>query len=203
MYRITVDPPTNASSRRRSQRVVLRVPLVLRTELADGRKLRVHAFSLVVNAHGGLLESPLMVEANHQIALVNPKTGKEAWCRVIRSECSSADTVSLAFEFHEPTATDFGLSAFHPKIGGRSTLSVTSHISMALLTLSFGTYLLVIGVGDDGPAADLLVLVGAVLFATGLFLFGFTIKNFLLVRRVRLHVKGIKRLISTTSSRAN
>jgi hypothetical protein len=77
---------------------------------------------------------------------------------------------------------------------------VTSHISMALLTLSFGTYLLVIGVRDDGPAAALLVLVGAVLFATGLFLFGFTIKNFLFVRRVRLHVKGIKRLIFTTST---
>ena len=60
--------------------------------------------------------------------------------------------------------------------------------------------LLVIGVRDDGPAADLLVLVGAVLFATGLFLFGFTIKNFLFVRRVRLHVKGIKRLIFTTST---
>src|SRR5271168_934615 len=100
-YRITADPPTDASNRRRSQRVVLRMPLVLRTELADGRKLRVHAFTLVVNAHGGLLESPLMVEANQQIALVNPKTGKEARCRVIRSERSSADTVALAFEFHE------------------------------------------------------------------------------------------------------
>ena len=35
------------------------------------------------------------------------------------------------------------------------------------------------------------------------FLFGFTIKRFLFMRRVRLHVKGKKRLVSTTSSRAN
>jgi hypothetical protein len=116
-YRITVDPPTNASNRRRSHRVMLRVPLFLRTELADGRKLRVHAFSLVVNAHGGLLESALMVQANHQIALVNPKTGEEVWCRVIRAERSSTNTVKVAFEFHEPTATFWPIS-FPPEDWG-------------------------------------------------------------------------------------
>jgi hypothetical protein len=80
---------------------------------------------------------------------------------------------------------------------------VTARISMAVLILSFGTYLFAIGVRDDGPAADLLVLLGAALFVAGLFLFGFTIKRFLFVRRVRLHVKGKKRLVSTTSSRAD
>jgi hypothetical protein len=80
---------------------------------------------------------------------------------------------------------------------------VTAQISMAVLILILGTYPLAIGVRDDGSAADLLVLVGAALCAAGVFLFGFTIKRFLFMRRVRLHVKGKKRLVSTTSSRAN
>ncbi len=114
-----VDPPPDLSNRRRSQRVVLQMPLLLRTELTDGRKVRVHAFTLVVNAHGGLLKSPLMLQANHKIALVNPQTGMEAWCRVIRSERSSADAVTLAFEFHEPSATFWPIS-FPPEDWGRS-----------------------------------------------------------------------------------
>ena len=114
-----VDPPPDLSNRRRSQRVVLQMLLLLRTELADGRKVRVRAFTLVVNAHGGLLKSPLMLPANHKIALVNPQTGKEAWCKVIRSERSSPDTVSLAFEFHEPSATFWPIS-FPPEDWERS-----------------------------------------------------------------------------------
>ena len=108
--KIVVDPPSNLSNRRRSQRMVLQMPLLLRTELTDGRKVRVRASTLVVNAHGGLLKLPLMPEANHKIALVNPQTGIEAWCRVIRSVRSSADTATLAFEFHEPSATFWPIS---------------------------------------------------------------------------------------------
>ena len=69
---------------------------------------------------------------------------------------------------------------------------MTAQISMAVLILILGTYLLATGVSDDGPAADLLVLVGAAVFVAGLFLFGFTIKRFLFVRRVRPHVKDKK-----------
>ena len=71
---------------------------------------------------------------------------------------------------------------------------MTSQISMALLILSFGTYLLVIGVRDGGSAADLQVLAGAALSAAGAFSAGFTIKRFLFARRVRQHVRGKKRL---------
>ena len=69
---------------------------------------------------------------------------------------------------------------------------MTAQTSIAVLIFILGTYLLATGVRDDGPAADLVVLVGAAVFAAGLFLFGFTIKRFLFVRRVRLHVKDKK-----------
>jgi hypothetical protein len=69
---------------------------------------------------------------------------------------------------------------------------VTTRISMALLILSFGTYLLAIGVREYGPAADPLVLIGGVMFAAGLFFFGFTIERFLFIRRIKRHVKGKK-----------
>lgn len=104
MIQTIVNPPPDLRNRRRSQRVVLQMPLLLRTELTDRGKVRVHAYTLIVNAHGGLLKSPLMLPANYKMSLVNRQTGKEAWCRVIRSERSSADTISLTFEFHEPSA---------------------------------------------------------------------------------------------------
>jgi hypothetical protein len=120
MVGIAADPPPNLRNRRRSQRVELRIPLVLRTQLPDGRTLRVHVISLVANAHGGLLESPLMIQANHQIALVNPKTGQDAWCRVIREERSSTGTFNLAFEFREPQAKFWPMS-FPPADWGTLT----------------------------------------------------------------------------------
>jgi hypothetical protein len=61
---------------------------------------------------------------------------------------------------------------------------------MEALIVSFAIYLLAIGVGDCGPAADLLVLVGGALLPAGLFLCGFTIKRFLCMTSLGRHVRG-------------
>lgn len=59
------------------------------------------AFTLAVNAHGGLLEAPLRVAANQRITLVNSQTGKVADCRVVRVEGPSESNYTIAFEFDE------------------------------------------------------------------------------------------------------
>ena len=45
-----------------------------------------------------------MADAQQEITLFNPKTGKEARCRVVRVERRSSELVSMAFEFHERMA---------------------------------------------------------------------------------------------------
>jgi hypothetical protein len=52
----------------------------------NGNRVQAQGFTLVVNAHGGLLEAPLRLAAKQRIALVNPSSGKLAECRVIRSD---------------------------------------------------------------------------------------------------------------------
>jgi hypothetical protein len=61
------------------------------------------AFTSTVNAHGGLLESPMKLAANQKILLINPHSGTEAGCRVIRVEGPASALYEIAFEFDEST----------------------------------------------------------------------------------------------------
>jgi hypothetical protein len=99
----SVTPP-ELLNRRRSQRVALRVAVFIQSEGADGKRKQIEAFTLIVNAHGGLMETSLLSEVNQNITLVNPKTGSEAKCRVVRVEQRPSEMTLVAFEFHEPTA---------------------------------------------------------------------------------------------------
>jgi len=89
--------------RRRSERVTLRVAVLLRTETMNGNTPAPQAFTQVVNAHGGLLESPVTLLANQETMLVNPQIGQEAKCRILRTERLSPEKVATAFEFCQPT----------------------------------------------------------------------------------------------------
>jgi hypothetical protein len=98
---MTVSEPKN---RRRSQRITLQTVVLINATLIDGKTVRVQAFTLVVSAHGGLLESPLKLAVNQRILLINPHSGKDVGCRVVRVEESSSASYEVAFEFecHSP-----------------------------------------------------------------------------------------------------
>jgi hypothetical protein len=108
-----VGDSTGTAGRRRSQRVRLRVPVLIKVRTREGAPNRVEGITLVVSAHGGLLESPLLVADNEEIALAVPFTGKEVGCRVVRWEMTSSGLVRFAFEFREP-ASDFWPVNFPP-----------------------------------------------------------------------------------------
>jgi hypothetical protein len=93
---VTESDPKN---RRRSQRIALQIAVLLKASLQDGRTVQVQAFTAAVNAHGGLLESPVKLTANQKILLFNPHFGKDVGCRVVRVEGSSSGLYELAFEF--------------------------------------------------------------------------------------------------------
>jgi hypothetical protein len=107
---VTESDPKN---RRRSQRAMLQLAVLVRANMPDGRCTQVQAFTLVVNAHGGLLESPLELAANQRITIINPQSCKDVVCRVLRIEGPSSGLFQVAFEFDQPSA-HFWPIAFPP-----------------------------------------------------------------------------------------
>jgi len=97
-------PESDSKNRRRSQRVMLQLAVLVRANMPDGRCVQVQAFTLAVNAHGGLLESPLELTANQRITIINPQSGKDVGCRVVRIERSSLALLQVAFEFDHHSA---------------------------------------------------------------------------------------------------
>jgi hypothetical protein len=88
---------------RRSQRVMLRLNVLIRFEVGEGNRQQTHAFTITVNAHGGLLESPFRMALGQSITLINPQTGKEIGCTVIGVHASSQGYFTIAFEFTQPS----------------------------------------------------------------------------------------------------
>ena len=88
-------------NRRRSQRVLLQVPVHIRARMPDGNLVQTQAFTQVVNAHGGLLEAPFRMTVGQEITLVNPHSRKEVGCRVVRVEGPLDGCFATAFEFNE------------------------------------------------------------------------------------------------------
>jgi len=97
------------SNQRRSSRVSLLVVVLIRANMPDGRLVQVQAFVSVVNAHGGLLESPMELAAKQQIALINPHSRREVRCRVVRVE-KVAGLYEVAFEFDQRCALFWPIS---------------------------------------------------------------------------------------------
>ena len=95
-------PATENSNRRRSERVMLQVPITVRTDTLDGKKIEEATHTLVVNAHGGLMKLKAELLVGQPIRLQNPQTRAEESCRVVRVDESGADHFAVAFEFDKP-----------------------------------------------------------------------------------------------------
>src|SRR5215813_1250771 len=94
--------PSEGANRRRSERVMLQIPIVVTTKTVDGEKLREETQTLVVNAHGGLMKLSMEVLNGQPIVLKNPRSGVEAPARVVRIENPPGGYTAVAFEFDEP-----------------------------------------------------------------------------------------------------
>jgi hypothetical protein len=103
----------NAANRRRSERVMLKVPVVVRIEASDHECMHQQADTMVVNAHGGLLRVGVELSPGQKIILINPKTHAEETCRVVRAEHLKSGDFAAAFEFGRP-APQFWPIVFPP-----------------------------------------------------------------------------------------
>ena len=102
--------PTN---RRRSERVMLHVPVTVLTETLEHEHLEEATHTLVVNAHGGLMKLTMELLVGQPITLRN-HAGAEQGCRVVRVDQTGTDHFAVAFEFDQP-APKFWPVVFPPK----------------------------------------------------------------------------------------
>jgi hypothetical protein len=106
---------SNAANRRRSERVMLKVPVVLSIHSADRIVTEEKTSTQVVNAHGGLLGLQMEISAGQLFLLTNSKTGVTRECTVVRTQQSSSGPgLLVAFQFATP-APDFWPIVFPPK----------------------------------------------------------------------------------------
>lgn len=71
------------------------------------------AFTLVVNAHGGLLELSYKLPRGQKIWLISLGTGAKVPCHIIGSRKSDEGAFAVAFEFENPSP-DFWPISFPP-----------------------------------------------------------------------------------------
>lgn len=93
------DDPIN---RRRSERVMLRMKVTVIAEDVQRQPRQEEALTLVVNAHGGLLQMKMDVHVGQPMRLLNPQNNVEQNCRVVRIDDTSTEFFSVAFEFDQP-----------------------------------------------------------------------------------------------------
>ncbi|HUE55814.1 MAG TPA: hypothetical protein VMO76_08285 [Candidatus Udaeobacter sp.] len=94
--------PSNPMNRRRSERVMLQMKLEVTAEDIERKPRQEDALTLVVNAHGGLLQMKMHVHVGQPMLVVNPHNRIQQNCRVVRVEDTSPEYFSVAFEFDRP-----------------------------------------------------------------------------------------------------
>ncbi len=102
----------DVKNKRRSERVVLRVPVTLSVNSSNGQPMQEKVFTNVVNAHGGLLVAQVHLAAQQLFDLTNSKTGATRQCSVVHTE-KTEHGFSIAFQFEVP-APNFWPVAFPP-----------------------------------------------------------------------------------------
>jgi hypothetical protein len=89
-------------NRRRSERVVLRMSVLLVAEDEERKQIQETAETQIVNAHGGLLRMRQHLHVGQSFHLTNPQIGSEVTCRVVRTEEEGMEFFRVAFEFDRP-----------------------------------------------------------------------------------------------------
>jgi len=89
---------------RRSQRVMLRIPILVRAEIKGEPPLEEDTFTMVVNAHGALIALAMKVRPGQKLDLRNWGTAKEQACRVVhvKNNPFGRNEVWIEFPFPNP-----------------------------------------------------------------------------------------------------
>ncbi len=94
--------PLQQENRRRSERVMLRMSVLVVAEDEERKQIQEEAETQVVNAHGGLLRMKQHLHVGQSFLLSNPRNSLEISCRVVRTEEEGMEFYKVAFEFDRP-----------------------------------------------------------------------------------------------------
>jgi hypothetical protein len=101
------------NNRRRSQRVLLKLPVVVIAPGPDKQPVSEETCTLVVSAHGGLMHLAMKVTVGQELTIKNPETREEQPCRVIHINAAQPEITEVGFEFVQP-APQFWRIVFPP-----------------------------------------------------------------------------------------
>jgi hypothetical protein len=95
--------------RRRSQRVIIRVPLTLLVT-NNGHTLKVSAHTVAVNIHGAMVVCPRSFDADTTLEVVNGRTDEKIASRVTRTPRESSEGFLIPVEFTSPSPNFWQIS---------------------------------------------------------------------------------------------
>ena len=104
---------SNPVNRRRSQRVMLRVPITVSGESTNG-PFREETYTMVVNAHGALISLAANVLQQQTLRIKTGTHREEQTCRVIHAGPLADGVRQIGIEFEQP-APHFWHIAFPPE----------------------------------------------------------------------------------------
>jgi hypothetical protein len=107
-----VTPPKERSNRvsgllagedrRRSHRVIIRVPITLAIS-ENGQSVRLSAHTVAVNIHGAMVVCSRSLDADTKLELVNGRTEEKIASRVTRAPRESSEGFLIPVEFTSPS----------------------------------------------------------------------------------------------------
>ena len=96
---------------RRSRRVILDVPLLVRGENEDNRAFEEDALTLIVNAHGALVILEASVTLGQKVIVTNVKSGDEREGVVAFVGSAYAGLAQVGIQFNRPAPEFWSLSS--------------------------------------------------------------------------------------------
>jgi hypothetical protein len=90
------------TSRRRSQRLFLQVRIIVEGTLVNNKAFKEDTHTIIVNAHGALVEMDTSLEQGQSVTLQNVRTSDKIECTVKLVQRASGGKYSTAFEFIQP-----------------------------------------------------------------------------------------------------
>jgi hypothetical protein len=95
--------------RRRSQRVIIRVPITM-VVAENGRNVEISAHTVAVNVHGAMVVCPRSLDPETQLQLVNGRTQEKIVSKVTRSPRESSEGFLIPVEFASPSPNYWQIS---------------------------------------------------------------------------------------------
>ncbi len=89
--------------RRRSQRVIIQVPVTL-ILVEKAQAVKIPARTVAVNIHGAMVLCNRSLDAETRLEIVNDRTGEKIGSRVTRAPRDSAEGFLIPLEFTTPSA---------------------------------------------------------------------------------------------------